>query len=79
MPIYEYRCSSCGRVSEFFIRHGHGDGPLICKSCGSGELEKVLSLSAVSTRRESPLPSGRCCEEGTSCDSPKYCCTGGKP
>jgi len=41
MPIYEYRCTQCGKVSEVLQRMGAR--PLrTCESCGGG-LEKVIS------------------------------------
>ena len=44
MPIYEYRCKSCGTVVEAIQRFG--DRPLRkCKEC-SGRLEKLISSSA---------------------------------
>lgn len=44
MPLYEYRCSACGRTTEV-IQSVH-DGPLtVCESCG-GELKKQVSSPA---------------------------------
>ena len=44
MPIYEYRCKSCGHVFEVIQRHG--DPQLRkCRDC-SGRLEKLISQSA---------------------------------
>jgi len=44
MPIYEYRCRSCGHVFEVIQRHG--DRQLRkCREC-SGQLEKLISKSA---------------------------------
>ena len=44
MPIYEYRCKSCGKVIEVIQRFG--DGPLRkCREC-SGKLEKLVSRTA---------------------------------
>lgn len=43
MPIYEYRCTKCGKHIEKMQRIS--DSPLKdCESCG-GELEKMVSLS----------------------------------
>jgi putative FmdB family regulatory protein len=40
MPVYEYRCKSCGKVHE--IEHGFNDvRPTECPSCG-GELIRVF-------------------------------------
>lgn len=43
MPIYEYECTSCGKVTE--VMQKFSDAPLtICPSCG-GSLRKLISLS----------------------------------
>jgi putative FmdB family regulatory protein len=45
MPVYEYRCTSCGERTE--ARQHVGDPPLSkCPSCG-GALEKVISAPAL--------------------------------
>lgn len=43
MPIYEYKCSKCGRT--FDARQSFSDAPLTtCKLCGeTGGLEKLIS------------------------------------
>ena len=44
MPIYEYRCSACGKVSEILQRGN--DKPLKkCPEC-SGAVEKIVSRSS---------------------------------
>ncbi|MEE9543244.1 MAG: FmdB family zinc ribbon protein [Thermodesulfobacteriota bacterium] len=44
MPIYEYRCSGCGK--EFEVMQRITEEPLKeCEDC-SGELEKLISQSA---------------------------------
>ncbi|HVN76500.1 MAG TPA: FmdB family zinc ribbon protein [Thermoanaerobaculaceae bacterium] len=45
MPLYEYRCTSCGRRTEVLQRLG--SAPLSqCPHCG-GPLEKLLSAPAL--------------------------------
>ena len=45
MPIYEYRCASCGADLEVIQKFS--DPPLVdCPSCGAPKLEKQLSQSS---------------------------------
>ena len=46
MPIYEYRCESCGQISEVF--HRSLERALIpeCESCTESELKRVVSRFA---------------------------------
>ncbi len=45
MPIYEYECKKCGRITEAL--QGFNDPPLKkCKFCKTGKLEKLISLSS---------------------------------
>ena len=46
MPLYEYQCRACAHEFEALIRPG--DTPK-CTSCGSEDLENLLSHTAVST------------------------------
>jgi putative FmdB family regulatory protein len=43
MPIFEYKCSNCGKISEFLVSGG-GNKKLNCPDCGSSKLEKQLSV-----------------------------------
>ena len=43
MPIYEYKCSSCGHVFSLMQRMGAGIDGLACPGCKSVELTKLLS------------------------------------
>ena len=49
MPIFEYRCSACGDEFELLVLNS---SPVAeCASCGSQDLEKLMSLSAVSSEQ----------------------------
>jgi len=44
MPIYEYRCSSCGHQQEFLQKVS--DAPLtVCTSCGQATFSKMLTAA----------------------------------
>lgn len=47
MPIYEFRCLKCGRVSSFFARSVTTDADPDCPHCGHGEMKRVLSGFAI--------------------------------
>jgi putative FmdB family regulatory protein len=63
MPLFEYACRDCGRRFEYLTRAGHSPS---CPSCHSVELEKQLSVFAVSagtSKQESfdaTAPCGAC-------------------
>ena len=43
MPIYEYRCQDCRRVSSFLILNLREPFAPVCRKCGSQALERILS------------------------------------
>ena len=47
MPIYDYVCSSCHRLTE--VVHGiAGEGPRFCPECGAeGTMTKVISAPSI--------------------------------
>jgi putative FmdB family regulatory protein len=57
MPIYEYRCLDCGKVSEFLlIKSGEAFIPQ-CKQCKSKKMSRVLSRVRVIRSEESRMES----------------------
>ena len=46
MPIYEYKCGECGRLSSVFIRSMSSEAEPKCQHCGSARLERALSKFA---------------------------------
>ncbi|MEW6376028.1 MAG: zinc ribbon domain-containing protein [Thermodesulfobacteriota bacterium] len=57
MPIYEYRCEDCGRISEFlFIKTEEIFVPQ-CKRCKSKKMSRVLSKVRVIRSEESRMES----------------------
>jgi putative FmdB family regulatory protein len=68
MPIYEYRCASCGETTEVLVQY-EGGSPR-CSFCGSPVLEKLFSAPYV-MRSESVHPKGRtCCGQEERCATP---------
>lgn len=46
MPIYEFTCLDCGRLSSIFTRSITSDFEAACKHCGSRNLSRAVSRFA---------------------------------
>jgi putative FmdB family regulatory protein len=80
MPIYEFKCSDCGHVSELLVGIGKNSDNLVCGSCGGSKLEQQMSaasfsISGGSARQEAGstccggTPSSQGCVPGSCCGS----------
>jgi putative FmdB family regulatory protein len=49
VPLYEFRCLSCGRLFEALRSLGSGTSGLECPDCGRSDLEKEYSTFAGSS------------------------------
>lgn len=57
MPIYEYRCKQCKKLSSFLLLRITEEIEPCCKHCGSKEVTKVISRVAVLKSEEKRLES----------------------
>ncbi len=57
MPIYEYRCDDCGKVSEFLLIKREDAFIPQCKRCKSKKMSRVLSKVRVIRSEESRMES----------------------
>ena len=62
MPLFEYACRECDHHFELLVREAT---KLECPKCASTELDKQLSVFAVSApstsaRMDAPMPCGAC-------------------
>ena len=57
MPIYEYRCEDCGRVSSFFVRTMREPLQPRCKRCEGEKMTRLISRVARVRSEESRLES----------------------
>ena len=46
MPIYEYTCADCGRLSSVFLKSMNAEAKLACTHCGGKKLSRALSRFA---------------------------------
>ena len=75
MPIYEYQCSECGKISEIMVGVGNQNDVLQCKQCGSTALNKIPTFVTVATTASRPRGK-TCCGRDERCDKPP-CSTDG--
>jgi putative FmdB family regulatory protein len=47
MPIYEYRCRSCGKKTNVFVRTVRSPVHAACEHCGGRRLSRLMSKFAV--------------------------------
>ena len=78
MPLYEYMCEACGKVSEFLVGVGRGDQKIHCRHYESLRVNQQLSLSNFSMHgsRIGSHEGKTCCGSEERCDTPP-CSTGG--
>jgi len=79
MPLFDYLCLECGKVSEVLVASS-GDRPK-CEGCGSGDLKKLLSpSSSLSGTPKNTMPGlgdTACCGSTpgeAACAGPGSCC-----
>jgi len=73
MPIYEFKCEECGKVSELFLRSTNHQSTR-CPECGSENLERLFSASYM-IKMDASEPGTTCCGRTERCESPP-CATG---
>jgi len=72
MPIYEYECGRCGKVTEVIAKTGGSADEVTCSSCGAGDMKKKLSVTTIPAF---PAPKGgkTCCGRDEKCGGPSCC------
>lgn len=69
MPMFEYKCTECGQVSEFLVGVTRENPQIVCESCGGTSLERMISPISFSMKESSsrfPI-AGQCqCGQGES-------------
>ncbi|MDI6840604.1 MAG: zinc ribbon domain-containing protein [bacterium] len=69
MPIYEYKCEDCGKVTEFFQQSWKQKEAPVCPDCGSRHLSRLISTPGIVGVSESPK-GATCCGRAERCDTP---------
>lgn len=72
MPIHDYECKECGKISELLLRNS--DNAARCPQCGSMNMEKKVSAS-YAIKMDTRAPGTTCCGRAERCEEPP--CSGG--
>jgi len=72
VPIYDFKCRECDRVSEILLR-STDDQTVRCPDCGNS-MERLISSSFV-VKTASQAPGKTCCGRTERCETPP-CSTG---
>lgn len=67
MPIYDYRCRECGRVSEVLVRTSTGE--VRCPHCGDEDMEQLVSAPYM-IKMDAAAPGTTCCGRTERCETP---------
>ena len=66
MPVYEYRCGSCGAHYDVLHLTREVIGDVVCPSCGSRAFTKLISAPSMAVRGSGAAEPG-CGGEGGCC------------
>ncbi|GAB6094649.1 hypothetical protein JCM14469_09010 [Desulfatiferula olefinivorans] len=78
MPIYDFMCNDCGKLSEILVTSA--DQEPVCRFCGGRKLEKRMSApSSYTGSRSMPGPGDTACcgsspDKAAGCAGPGSCC-----
>lgn len=68
MPMYDYRCTDCGKTYDVYHKTRENIEDVVCPSCGSLNHKRLMSVASVSmggsSSSASDAPScasGECC------------------
>ncbi len=65
MPLYEYRCGSCSKVFESYMRLSEGNRNTACPVCGGAAEKLGFSLFRTKGSGEGSKPGGSSCGGGS--------------
>ncbi len=70
MPVFEYKCKSCGNNYDIFHFTKEVTEDIICPKCQSKEYEKLLSAFSANVSGNSSNPRGDASPCATCCNGP---------
>jgi len=68
MPVYDFRCNSCGEISEFRVPGYSTSNTVVCSSCGSPSMERLISAPSILKSTQN-APGTTCCGREERCET----------
>ncbi len=69
MPVYDFRCNNCGEISEFRVPGYSTSDMVVCSSCGSSSMERLISAPSILKSTQN-APGTTCCGREERCETP---------
>lgn len=60
MPIFEYKCADCGKITEVLVKSA-GSAKPACEHCGSKNTQKQFSTFAAQVKEPAPKSGCQSC------------------
>jgi len=76
MPIHEYRCEDCNKITEILLMGSSDKEVPVCRYCGSKKLVRLISKPAAVIMGTGRAAGTTCCGRTERCESPP-CSTNG--
>ena len=68
MPVFDYRCSDCGKMYDVYHKVREVVDDVVCPHCGSSKHKKLFSAATVAIGGQSSTsPSAPSCDMGGDC------------
>jgi len=59
MPIFEYKCLDCGKITEVLFKTSKAENP-VCEYCGSKKTQKQFSTFSAQVKESNPSGQSGC-------------------
>lgn len=73
MPLFEYLCKKCSKITEVLFHPGDTREDITCEHCGHTQLDRQLSTVNVASGRSRSLPSCDSCPGSSGSGQPPPC------
>ena len=52
MPMYDFKCEDCGKVTDLMCSHADIPNPVICEHCGSNKTLRQFGIAMIKSTYE---------------------------